>query len=283
VEVFFTADASTTDFQNLSGIDVRLNFVLNDHANRRAARQTLGIIQFAGGGTELQNLAARLRETLERDASLHIKLTCSFDRNAYGQLLSDDFDQHGKPHQLPQPHDQANWEAFVQAVDDLTTGGGFKGEGFPNRVARFGDWVRYNRVANDSETSTKPPNRRHRGNSNTDSVWPDAWRQRDSLTDRRFLLIYMEAGRGFMNLADDLKHLAMDQETVTTQARWEDLVKFLNAMIKDGQSNDIQVWFVKPALLALLRLTRGRVVGVKGPSSDETIDETFEVEFDVTA
>lgn len=283
VEVFFTADASTIDFQNLSGVNVKLNFILNDHANRRAARQTLGIMQFTGGGIELQNLAARLRETLEKDASLHVKLSCSFDQNAYGRLLSDDFDQHGKPHQLPQPFDQANWEAFVRSVDDLTTGAGFNGEGFPNRVARFGDWVRYNRVANDSETSTKPPNRLHRGNANTDSVWPDAWRERDSLTDRRFLVVYLEAGRGFMNLADDLKHLAMDQDTVTTQDHWEDLVKFLNAMIKDGQRDDIQVWFVKPALLALLRLTQGRVVDVKGPLSGETIDKTFEVAFEVTA
>src|SRR5262249_6758974 len=193
VEVFFTADASTVDFQNLSGVDVRLHFILNDHANRRAARQTLGIMQFAGGGSELQTLAARLRDTLEKDASLQVKLACTFDKNAYGRLLSDDFDQHGKPHQLPQPFDQANWEAFVQAVDDLNIRGGFQGEGFPNRVSRFADWVLYNRVANDSETSTKPPDRQHRGNSNTDSIWPEAFRERDSLTDRRFLLIYMEA------------------------------------------------------------------------------------------
>ena len=280
VEVFFTADASTIDFENLSNVDVKLNFVLNDHANRRAARQTLGIMQF-GSGADLQNLAARLRETLERDASLHVKLTCTFDQNSFGRLLSDDFDQNGKPHQLPQPFDQANWEAFVRAVDDLSTGGGFKGEGFPNRVARFADWVRYNRVANDSDTSTKPPNRVNRGNSNTDSVWPDDWRQRDSLTDRRFLLIYLNAGRGFMNLADDLKHLARDQEAVTTQDHYEDLIKFLNSMIKDGQRDDIQVWFVKPVLLALLRLTRGRVVDVKGPLGGETIGQTFEVAFHV--
>jgi len=283
VEVFFTADASTVDFQNLSGTDVRLNFILNDHANRRAARQTLGVMQFAGGGTELQTLAARLRDTLERDASLRVKLTCSFDRNAYGRLLSDDFDQNGKPHQLPQPHDQVNWEAFVQAVDDLSVGGGFKTEGFPNRVARFGDWVRYNRVANDSETSTKPPNRLRVGNSNTDSVWPDTWRQRDSLSDRRLLLVYLNAGRGFMNLADDLKHLAMDHDTVNTQDRWEELVKFLNAMIEDGQRGDVQIWFVKHSLLALLRLIRGRVINVKGPLDGELIENTFEVSFDVTA
>jgi hypothetical protein len=96
-------------------------------------------------------------------------------------------------------------------------------------------------------------------------------------------VVYLEAARGFMNLADDLKHLAMDQDTVTTQERWEDLVKFLNAMIKDGQRDDIQVWFVKPALLALLRLTRGSVVEVKGPPIEEPIDNTFEVAFDITA
>lgn len=95
--------------------------------------------------------------------------------------------------------------------------------------------------------------------------------------------MYLNAGRGFMNLADDLKHLAVDQDTVTTQDRWEELVKFLNAMIKDGQRDDIQVWFVKHALLALLRLVRGRVVNVKGPLGGESIDNTFEVTFDVTA
>jgi hypothetical protein len=281
VELFFTADAATTDFQNVAGLDVKLNFVLADHANRRSARQTLGIMQYLGSSADLQSLAARLRDTLESDASLNVKLSCAFDKRAYGRLTSDDFDQHNKPHQLPQPFDQANWNAFVKAVDDVSVGGGYKGEGFPDFVSRFGDWVRYNRVANDSQTSTQPPDRRSSGNSNTDSLWPDEFRQRDSLSDRRLMLVYLEAGRGFMNLVDDLKHLATDQTNVNTEDQYKDLLKFLNSMVKNGQSNDVQVWFIKPALLALLRLINGNVMNVKGPAQDEKIGDTFEVSFDI--
>ena len=281
VEVFFTADATTSDFQNVAGLDVKLHFLLEDHANRRSARQTLGIMQYLGSSTELQSLAARLRDTLENDASLNVKLSCTFDKRAYGRPTSDDFDQHKKPHPLPQPYDQANWNAFVKAVDDVSIGGGYKGEGFPNFVSRFGDWVRYNRVATDSQTSTQPPDRRSSGNMNTDSLWPDEWRQRDSISDRRLMLVYLEAGRGFMNLVDDLKHLTADQGNINTEDQYKDLVKFLNSMVKNGQSDDVQVWFVKPTLLALLRLINGNVANVKGPAQEEKIGDTFEVSFDI--
>lgn len=276
-EIYFSADATTLDFQNVADVDVKLNFILTDNANRRAARQTLGILQFLGASAPLQRLITRLRETLESDPSLNVKVSCAFDKKIYGKLSSDDFNG-DEPHPLPHPSDARNWAAFVRAVNDIAVGGGYKQQGFPDLVEPFGNWVLYNRTANDS--GTKPPNRRLAGNPDTDSKWPSDWHN-VGLFDRRFIRIYLNAGRSFMNLADDLKHLAIEQENIHTEEQYQRLLKSLNDMIKDGQSNDIQVWFAKPSLLALLRLLTGNVANVKGPEEGKEIGEIFELSFDM--
>jgi len=277
VEVFFTADVLTKDFLSVADLDVNLHFVLIDNANAKAARQTAGVLAAIGSGSDLQIHASRIKQLVDVDKSLTIKATAVFHREAYGRLTADEFVS-GKPQPLPHPLDDANWEAFVRANNFILAGEGFKGQGFPNLFEPFNQWILYNRTAIDEETSTKPPNRRIRGNINTDSRWPSQLID-VSHDDRRFMFIYLDAGRRFMNLCENLRHLGLDLDDTTTEERYRDLLDTLNFMIQEG----IKVWFTKPILLALFRLMGGRVANLKGPSLEETIAKEYEVSFDVTA
>ena len=62
---------------------------------------------------------------------------------------------------------------------------------------------------------------------------------------------YFEAGRHFMNLCAGLNQLAGDIDGVNTESQYEDLVSELNGIIKQ----DVPVFFIKPALIALLKVS----------------------------
>ena len=53
VEVFYTADALTKDFKSVVDLDVKMHFILNDHDNRKAARQTTQALKLMAGRSDL--------------------------------------------------------------------------------------------------------------------------------------------------------------------------------------------------------------------------------------
>lgn len=272
-EVYFAADTNTRDFQTINDLKVNLHFILMDHANRKAARQTVGLLNRLG--SELSAHATRILSTVEHDASLSVKVHAIFERGAYGRLESDDFlhDDESRPPQLPQSRDRRNWDEFVRATEEIGEQG-YLDEGFPDLVQSFDRWVLFNRTTNDQENSTRPPNRRRSGNL---VQWPSDWINTGD-SARNFMKIYLEAGRSFMNLCDDLKRLARDVEDIHTDEQYRRLLKSLNNTVKE----DVKVWFAKTTLLALFRQMSGPVSEVKGPAAHETIGDTYSVSFKVS-
>lgn len=273
VEVFFTADVLTKDFKLAANLDVKMHFVLNDHQNRKAARQTARALQMIAAGGDLAPVSSHLTTAIERDSTLDVKVSCVFDKSAFKNLKADDI-FNGKPTPLPHNEDECNWNAFVRAVNYIHVNAGFKGEGFPDLVESFDNWILYNRTAIDREESTKPPNRTQSGNTAVDSRWPSRWTG-INVTERHFLFVYVDAGRRFMNLCDDLMHLANDSCDDWTEERYCQLLKNLNKIIKE----DVEAWFTKSTLAALFLRTGSRAVAVEGPAEDEVLAETFEISF----
>ncbi len=185
VEVFYTADALTKDSMSLEDLDVKMHFILNDHDNRKAARQTARALSMIAASSDLAPISARLTEAIESDPTPHVKVSCVFDESAFKHLKSDNFVDR-KPKPLPHKEDEDNWNTFVQAVNFIHADAGFNGEGFPDLVEPFDQWSLYNRTAIDREESTKPPNRMQAGNIAVDSRWPSSWTG-FSVTERRFL------------------------------------------------------------------------------------------------
>jgi len=270
VEVFFAADALTKDFESASELDVKMHFILND-SNRKSARQTAVALDLMQRGSTLAEQAASLTKAIEESSSLLVKVSCEFDESAFEKLSCDEF-VNGKPKLQPHDEDEKNWNAFVKAVNIIHLNSGFKGEGFPDLVESFDSWTLYNQIAIDREDSAKPPNRRQRGNTAVDSRWPSGWIG-VSHSDRRFMFIYLDAGRRFMNLCADLKHLANDFDDTETEERYRRLLTHLDQMIHD----DIAVWFTKSTLVALFLRTDSRAVDVVGPLEGEAIGEKFQI------
>lgn len=270
-EIYFVTNSITKDTKVFEDIEIKLNFALIDNANRKAARQTIGALEAIGAGTELQAITSRLRATVETDVSLKVKVLFTFYKDAYKSLKSNDFNNNS-PTNLPHALDQHNWTVFVNACNKVLVGEGFRGEGFPNLVEQFGRWILYNRTAIDREISIDPPNRREFGNNNTESVWPSDWIN-ISHDKRREMLVYLYAGQAFMNACDDLKHLANDLNTTLTDTAYKQLLKSLNLMIQE----DFKVWFTKPILVALCKLTNSQIRVIKAPKPTDTIVDTFEI------
>ena len=82
-----------------------------------------------------------------------------------------------------------------------------------------------------------------------------------------------------MNFCDDLGHLARDIDASDkfTEKRYERLLKSLDEMIK----NDANVWFTKPTLLALDRISQARVGKVSGTLEAVEVDRAFEIAFEI--
>lgn len=273
VEIFFSLDANTKNLQNLSNIDVKLNFLVIDNANKRSAKQTQGILEEIGNGNPLGQSAQLLRHMLEKDISLKVKVSCEFLLSAYRNLTSNDFIS-GKPPQLPHTVDYRNWYVFVECCNLVLAGGGFQEEGFPDFAEKFTKWIELNRARNQI-IPPKPPNRRLEGRRDE---WPSKpeWTVINR-TNREFMSAYFEAGRRFMNLCDDLKHLGQDLNSARTGERYDVLLETLNFMIKQ----DVSVWFTKPTLLALFKLTGGHIANIKAPTQESDVGEVFKVSFDV--
>lgn len=275
-EVFFTADASTSDFTKLQDTGVLLHIVLMDHANGKAARQTAGLLQALEPGGRLEEYTGLLEQLIEHDKSLTVKVAAVFHPGAMKRLSATEYEE-GKPPRLERMgEDRKNWEEFVRAVDTIREHE-FPGQGFPDLVQNFQAWAEYNVRANDRQGSRRPPDRHCPGNTaSPESVWPAAWSHLAPPL-RRLMVVYLEAGRSFMNLCDHLRHLAGDLEIIGTDRDYRCMLDCLNAMIRE----DVAIWFTKPALLALVRLTGGKIVNIQGPAPGEA-PENVEVSFDIT-
>jgi hypothetical protein len=250
VEMYFAASAESAGAGVLRNQDVSLNFVLSEVNDARAARQLAGVIGFLAPAS---GIADALRRAIDAEPKLAAKLVCRIASAAYSRLSFTAFRAKGKPHELPHTEDAANYMAFVDAVDQLFDHGGFQGQGFPNVVDRFGDWVHYNITVNDREDAEVPPNRRNRGNS---ASWPRNPVVRASAVAskplREMIRTYLIAAQAFLNLCEDLVVLGTRIEDVDTEQEWKELTGWLADLVKQD-SGGFPLHFTHPTLIALAR------------------------------
>ena len=147
-------------------------------------------------------------------------------------------------------------------------------EGFPNLGEPFKQFIELNRLWNYGGPSTKPPDRKRKGNP---TRYPPDWPRNTSL--RQFISVYMEAGRHFMNLCESLGKLGGAASGSVTDREYEKLLMTLNAIIKKAGYS----WFAKPTLAALFNVTGGRIAELKAPESDDGDGATAEISFEVAA
>ena len=277
VEIYFLAKALTAGGGTFQTPEVTFHFDTLDKGQPREARMTSKVLKLISDSEELSRLIERLTDLIEEDEDLHVRVRATLKSSAFSKISSTDFVD-GKPSPLPHAEDENNWNRFVSAVDRLYKERGFKTQGFPNLAKDFDEWVRYNRTVNYDEDSPKPPNRRWSGNP---FQWPQGggWLSVPATGDRAMIATYLNAGRQFMNLCDDLRHLAKDLNAPDkfTEERFEDLLNNLDELIK----NNANVWFTKPTLLALDRISQATVGKVSGPPEGEEVDEEFEIAFEL--
>jgi hypothetical protein len=262
-QVYFTASASDRpNTGTISDLDVQLTFVLIDNKNRNATNQTIAALESLGA----QSLTADMEEI--RRANLGdavVRITCTFPKGAYEGLTFDAYLPNGKPGPMPHDIDARNYMRMVDAISTLD-------ENAPDLFKSFDNWALYNVVKNDREGSTKPADRRNSGNIGGSS-WPTSFPSLDN-ADRARVGCYFEAGRNFMNLCEDLKNLSAEIDTTTTEESFQRLLKTLNGII--GQ--DVPVFFIKPALVALLRAANATPANIQfsGVTGGKSIDVAFE-------
>jgi hypothetical protein len=195
--------------------------------------------------------ADALRQFLATVPDGSVELHATFHDSAFHRLQCDAY-ANGKPGRMPHLKDQGNWDSFVAASrETLLPPSGYGTEGFPNRFAAFSAWETYNRSTNGLDPDAGIPDRRHSGN-------PEAWPSSCAdipLSLRPSLTSYLDAGRCFMNLCDDLQQLATEASLATAAAGWQSLLKSLDNTVH----RDVAIWFTRPTLLALVRLCAAEI------------------------
>jgi len=242
-EVFFSASASTSaEVTNASDLQVVLNFNMVDESSD-AAQETKRALTFIGGAALGKGAAAIPNNLLGS-----LTVNCQFPQSAFGKLKSDSYVK-GKPTPLPHVFDKANYQAFMDAVKGIVPSDRIEEE-FLRLFASYESWTLFNLAKIDRDGSTKPPDRLSVGNEAV-NIWPASINEPDD-SIRAGLQCYLYSAQGFMNLCDGLKGLGTD-DLNNFNGDFNNLTTWLNKMIKQN----INVYFVKPTLAALFRMSLG--------------------------
>ena len=273
VEVYFTAVAPTNDLQRFQGMDVRLHVVLRDHANQKKALQTASVLANSRD-TQLIQIASQLRRVASSDAALDVLVTSLFFPSAYKSLRVSEF-VGNQPSAPPHTDDERNWDTFVSAVNTVLQSVG-RDDQFPPKVANFDTFERLNIDLTDQVGGPGPANRRETGPPN--AIPPSEIGPATTSLDVSQLVFWMEQGRHFLNLCDDLKHLATDIPVTASESEFLDLINELKGIAKEDTPN---IWFTKPMLLSLIQLTQSSINVTKAPDPLVPVGDDFVLSFEV--
>jgi hypothetical protein len=254
--------------------DIHLRINLSEKNAEEAARRSTSMLHLILQGSPHEGIEDALRRALAQNPKLAVRVGLDLASSAYGRLRFSPFV--GKKPTTEQTADALNYIAFVKAVDLIYAGSGFGTQGFPDLVDEHKDWARYNLTAIDREDSTRPPNRRQIGSSNTDSVWPqDATTFPAATVDRSFrrlLRLYMIAGQQFMNLCEDLPKLSQNLDAASTEEALKDVIDEAGDFVQEA-AGPFPLFFTKPLAAALVKQARGVVTEVIAPGLVGTAEE----------
>jgi hypothetical protein len=242
--MYFTAETRRSNgAATVADLAVKLNFALIDTKNPGSAGQTLRALDLLHAPA-LCDKVAQMRRTLAPKSV--VRVTCVFDNAANLRIRFD------PPQSRPASNDYRNYSAFAAAVRALDPTA-------PPLFASYDHWAVFNVTAWDQDGSTKPPDRTQRG----DGGWPSSFPTLDS-PGRTLVGCYFEAGRHFMNLCAHLKQLCGDIDVTTTETQYAHLLDALNGIVHQ----DAPVFFLKPALIALLEASGSKPVNAKLSGTD---------------
>jgi hypothetical protein len=243
--VTFSASATSQALINIQQLQVEMNLQLTDNAKPDAANVTAGVLEDSSM-TALQAVGDQARDFIAANSGGSFSVQIALEPSAYTRLRANRF-INNRPPALPQTADAQNYAAFVQACRDLLSADAFGG--FPEIGRNFSDWQRYNMLGNQESI----PNR-HDFPFLTNDI-PGFFPGGLSSNQRSTIAIYIQAAQRFMNLCDDLSQLALQLPGVDTPNKFNAVTETLKFMVK----NDLNIFFTKPMLLALLRITQSSI------------------------
>ncbi len=271
MDLYFTADAdSDADAQNgaISAPHVNLQIELTAQKDARAMGAIATMLSAMGAGPVAEGLARDLRAFVTRSGQGTAQLRVTIPPAAYRRINCDAY-ANGKPGTTSTSNDELNWKTFAQAADDL--------EAWPLRdmstvslqnllfLKTFAAWEELNVAA----TGGSAPNRLQTGNT---WQWPSGFPQVDN--GSRTLIAYsMGAGQAFMNFCEAVHLLACTQDVDAAGATWNGVV----GLITEAAKKDVNVDFLRPAALALVRLCGTAATVVSGPVGAAIPAEHFAV------
>jgi hypothetical protein len=278
VEMYFQAGAEATARGVIGDRDLQLCVKTFEQNNADAARRSAAMLHLLLRNTSHDGLDQVLQTAIRAQPALAVQVVVTFSAAAFLRLRATPFRSTTQPAELPHTADQANYAAFVEAVDRIYVGSGFGTEGFPNSVERYKHWAHYNVCANFQEHSSKPPNRRSTGNPvlwPQDIAFPAA---RVDTATRTMIRTFLIAAQRFMNLCEDLSMLARDLDEVRTREQFEELLEDLRDLVQ-ANAGGHPLFFTKPVVAALFAQMQGTVQRVASPmhgaASDSFIVEIF--------
>jgi len=185
-----------------------------------------------------------------------VQLQVTIPSSAYARVNCDPYNG-DKPLTDSTYNDSVNWAAFAQAADDLNA--------WPLRqmstissqnlsfLKSFNAWEDLNEAANGSAT----PNRINIGNAYNN--WPQDFPQADG--SRNLVVYSMLAGQSFMNFCAALHDLINAGDVNSAGTTWNALLQLITNAIK----NDLNIDFLRPAALTIIRLCESQATTVVGP------------------
>jgi len=278
IEFYFEITADTVVSGAVSDKDINLHITTTDDNNAEAARQTVGMLHLILRNSPSAGLDQTLRQAIQSSPKLQVKVDLVLAPSAYQRLRFSPFV--GNKPGPDQTADALNYTAFVNAVDLIYAGSGFLTQGYPDQVDGYKNWAHYNITAIDQESSTIPPNRRERGNSNTESVWPtNPFNFPAANADksvRRVLLVYMLAAQEFMNFCEDLPKLSKDLDQAQTRDAFNRVLDEAKDFVNEG-ATPFPLFFTKPVAAALVSQSAAQVADIQAPPPDDPVRDSFDV------
>jgi hypothetical protein len=269
MDMYFAATADVSGTGAASNIVVDLHIDLTAQKDPKAAAKIASLLSAVQGGAAFDAIARDMTAFAMNSTSGTAKLEVTIPRSAY-ELINCDPYSGDTPLTTSSDHDAANWIAFAQAADDLSA---WPLQNLSTLSAQnlallktFAAWVSLNEKANGDDK----PNRALSGNPQ--GHWPGDFP--DVATGSRIAVINsMLAGQSFMNFCAALKDLVTVEDTNAAGITWNALLK----KITDAVKTDLNVDFLRPAALAVIRLCKSQASTITGPTGLNVPTDHFAV------
>ncbi len=257
LNLYFSASGDVSQAGTVSQPEIKLHLDLTARGDRKALAAIARLLDVLGAQQVARDMQSFGSNQPQGIAELNIILS----PDAYSRISSSDVGGDLSA-------DMKNWQAFADAADALGAWPlqphGSLDPGTAHTLRSYVDWKQLNMAS----TGESFIDRTQIGNAM--AAWPDTF---PTGPLPHALVVYsLLAGQHFMNFCASLQALADLHRTAATDLVWTDLNKQLTDALK--QESDVD--FIRPAMLAIIRLC-GTPLSVQGPSALTTPKQHFAV------